>query len=345
MAGETWQVAVAVGVQSAFGTINSTIQALSGSIASSDGIVLGDRESGDGASGITLPQYVRQQRERADVGGSFTPQASSFQRVDVQGMAIAFELKGNGATATPAVGEALPLAGIDALLRMSGLTGASGGSGAEYDYTPSATSTYGTIKLWDGDVAYVFQDCIVETLTLPCTGGEVSVASAAIRVGSLTSVTPGVTFPTLNYTTQASLSAPTMVSAGYSYGVSRDFQSAQIDVSNSVVEIPSGNAVTGLRLSQDQRRFNIDFLTEMDSADTDFDDNEIAKAVAPTADATWRIGTAAGAADTINGVNFAVNNIQQITNKGERAGDVRANRITGYATATSGGGEFTLTFD
>lgn len=345
MAAESWQVAFAVGVQSAFGTINSTISGLSGALDSTDGIVLGDRESGDGESGITLPQYVREQRERADVGGSFTASASSFERVDVSGLSIAFELKGNGGTGSTTPGEAQPLEGIDALLQMSGLAGANGtASTSEYDYTPNASSIYGTIKLWDNDLAYVFKDCIIETLTLPTTGGEVSIAEASIRVGSLVSV--GTTaFPTtLDYGTQASLSAPTLVSAGFAYGMSRDFQSAQVGVSNGIVEIPSGNSTSGIRLTQDVRRFDVDILTEVDSTNSDFDDLEISKTTAPTNDATWRLGSIAGTG-TINGVAIAVNNIQQQTNKGERAGEIRAQRVTGYATGTTAGSEFTLTFD
>ena len=51
-------LAIAVGVQSDFETINDTIRDLAGVIDETDGCVLGDRESGDADSGISSPDLA-----------------------------------------------------------------------------------------------------------------------------------------------------------------------------------------------------------------------------------------------------------------------------------------------
>ena len=76
MADQNWNIGIAIGVQSAFDTINATVRDLSGSLGVSDGIVLGDLESGDAESGITVPDIERIFRAVADVG--FTRNFSTF---------------------------------------------------------------------------------------------------------------------------------------------------------------------------------------------------------------------------------------------------------------------------
>jgi len=343
MPAEQWNVALAAGIQSNFGAPNATILGLGGTLDETDGVILGDRQSGDGQSGITLPNFVREARERADVG--LTKQADSFVRTSVSGLAIAFELKGNGITSTPSSGQAQPDPGIDALLQAAGLNGAAG-TAPVYAYTAATGTKYLTVKLWVGDLSFNFQDCVVETFSIPNTGGEVVIAVANIRVGSIQGApTDGVTFPTIDYGNQASLGAPTLVSAGFNYDQSRDFQSAAVEINNTIEEIAAANQPSGIRLSQDTRRITIDLLTEMDDANSDFDYNNLVATAAPTEDASWQLGSVTSSGNPLNGVLFELNNIQLNDVKYDRAGDRVAVQEQGECTATSAGGEFTLTFN
>jgi hypothetical protein len=344
MAGITWQTGIAVGIQSAFGTVSPTIPGLGTAVDETDGAVLGDRESGDGESGITLPSIVRISRERADLG--FSRQKDSFQRQEGQGLSIAFELKGNGSTTTtPLAGEAKPLPGIDAIMESAGLTGANG-TAPVYEYTPTPNvSNYATIKLWDGDLSFVFQDCIIESLELPQTGGEIVIAVANYRIGQINSI-QAETFPTFTYGTMATLSAPSVVSAGFVHGTSREFQEANININNNIEEIPAGNQISGRRLSQTTRRIDFSGLLDDDVAVPLFDYNNIADTLSNLEDVTWRIGVAAGGTDLVNGVSFDISELQTLDVKADRGGDLRQVQIEGQATSVAAAGdEFKITFD
>jgi hypothetical protein len=99
--------AIAVGVQTALGTINAAIRDLDidgAGVAS--GIVLGDSGSGDGNSGITVPNIEPVLRAGADL--SLTRNLATFVRHQVANLQIDYQVKGNGAASTPTVGEALP---------------------------------------------------------------------------------------------------------------------------------------------------------------------------------------------------------------------------------------------
>ena len=92
MATFTRQLGIAFGPQSAEGTADATIAALSGSLALTDGIVLGDSASGIAESGISHA-FTRRFREKAPVSGSFTVQASDFLEEEIA-LTFAFPLSG-----------------------------------------------------------------------------------------------------------------------------------------------------------------------------------------------------------------------------------------------------------
>jgi hypothetical protein len=110
-------VLLALDVQSAFGTVNATVRDLviTTPLTEADGVVIGDRESGDAESGITLPDFEPIRREVAAVG--YTQNFASFVREAFSGTEIAYHVKGNGATITNPVAEddCKPVKGIDAL--------------------------------------------------------------------------------------------------------------------------------------------------------------------------------------------------------------------------------------
>ena len=362
MADETWAVAVAVGNQTALGTVNATIAALTGSIDSSDGCVLGDGESGDAESGITLPDFVRIARAVADVSGSFTAQASSFQRVDTQNLAITVQLKGNGelTDATPAVGEASILTatatedqfdGIDALWQAAGLIGANGGAAVEYDYTPrvaasSPSTRYVTVMLWVGDLSFALMDCICESAVLEFTPGGTGLCTFNLRVGSVYAAADGVTFPTIDYGSQASLSAPIVQGVANAWSSTRGFRELTVTIDQGIEEIADSNQATGVRLVQGDRTFLLDGAIWVDDGDSDFDYANLSGSSAPTADLSFLVGTASTVEDDVNNAyRIECNNVEHQSVKYNREGTTMVVEFSGAkCTATAVGGEFTLAY-
>lgn len=352
MADETWAIGFAVGVQSAFGTPNATISGLSGSLGVSDGIVLGDAESGDAESGIVTPTIEGFYREVADVSGSFTKSADSFLRADVNSLAITVQLKGNGATATPASGEAQPDAGIDALLQMAGMTGANG-SNADYEYTPTTgTGTiYGTIKLWIADLSLVFTDVLVDSAVLTFEPGDAAVVTFNLNVGThdpSTDFSDGVTFPTFNYGTQASLAAPAIAGVNHTWGSARGFNTLTVTIAQNIETFGDSNvATTGQRQSQTQRLITVDGTIYVDTADSDHEYQNLTGTSAPTDDLSFQVGTANGAgAGTLNAAKVECNNLQSTSIKHNRIGTATVVELSAaQATATTAGGEFKLSYN
>ncbi len=365
MADESWGVALAVGNQTALGTVNATIAALSGSLDSSDGFVLGDGESGDAESGITLPDFVRQARAVADVADSFTKQASSFQRVDTQNLSITIQLKGNGEAtdATPAVGEASILtatnpedqfAGVDALWQAAGLVGANGGANVEYDYTPrigatSPSTRYVTIKLWVGDLSFVLQDCIVDSAVLTFPPGGTALCTFNLRVGSHdpdTQFNDGVTIPTIDYGSQASLSAPIVQGVANAWSTTRGYRELTITINQGIEEIADGNQATGVRLVQGERAITLDGAIWVDAAGSSFDFDNVVGTSAPTADMSFTVGTPSTAEDDVNNaLILECNNLEHQSVKYNREGTTMVTEFTGAkCTATGAGLEFSLIY-
>lgn len=352
MADETFAIGFAVGVQSAFGTPNATIAALSGSLGVSDGIVLGDAESGDAESGIVTPSIEGFYREVADVSGSYTKSADAFLRAEVNSLAITIALKGNGATATPASDEAQPDAGIDALWQMSGLTGATG-SNADYEYTPTTGlgTIYGTVKLWIADLSFVFTDVLVDSAAMAYEPGDAGIATFNLSVGThdpSTDFADGVTFPDFDYGTQTSLAAPVIEGVGHAWGQTRGFNTLTATVAQELETFGDSNVdTTGLRQSQTGRTVTVDGTLYIATADSDFEYQNLVSTTAPTDNMTFQVGTANGAGTgTLNAVKVEVNNLQGTNIKYNRIGTATAVELAGaQATGTTAGSEFKLSYN
>lgn len=310
MADVNFNAAVAIDVQdSGFGTIDATIRDLdlTTGLDSSNGLVLGDYDAGDGRSGIVVPSRVPLIRERPGVGRTRT--APSFRWTDIEGLQIVYPVKGNGAAATPSVGEAVPLMGLHALNQMAGMYGANGGAGAEYDYVPGTAlqQKYGTIKLWVGDTGYVYQDCVVGSRSTVFTPGEPAMRTDSILVGSLVtaSVVTGMTWPTganaPDYTTQASMSAPPVEGAANIWGHTRGFNELTIDYNNNMEKVGDSNVdITGMRyIPGEVEIIASGILYREDTSDDDFEWQQSIYGEAATT-FNFQIGTAAGATDIMN---------------------------------------------
>lgn len=352
MAKKDWRIGIAFGVQTAFGTPNATIAGLSGSLTTANGIVLGHREAGDAESGITVPQFARIELEKPDVAASFTKQFPDLLRHEPQGFALTVPVKGNGVTSTPSAGQALPLAGIDALLRMSGLVGANG-TAPVYNYTPrhagssGGSTVYGTAKLWIDDISFVVSDLLVEKLDLELTPSGLALATFAFTIGTYSPATDrveSVTFPTFNYGTMESLSAPRVVGVGHAWGQTRGFQSMTVSIENEIETFPDSNATTGQGQSQTGRQISLNAEIFVDDANAGYDFDAPERTSAPTDDMTLQVGTIAGAGNTLNAFRLDVNNLHINSVKRNRSGQYLIDELEGFATGTSAGSELTLIF-
>jgi hypothetical protein len=303
MGDQPWAVALAIGVQSALGTINDTIRDLDTGTwtpDSTDGFVLGDKNSGDAESGITIPNFERIVREVAAVSASFTEQADSFLRTAVTNLAISLPTQGNGLDAGAPTASAASLAatlpGRDAIYQCAGLTETVGAAPPDIDYDPRSTAIYATIKLWIGSggtgMSYVFKDCINESLAWVLTPGGNCIETSNFKVGSLDTAAVGTAFPAVAYGTQASMAAPVVESVAFlAFGQTRGFENLTVTCQNTIEEYQDSNiATTGLRQSQTRRQFLVDGTLYVESGDVDAAYTQHVSTSAPTNDLQMQIG-------------------------------------------------------
>lgn len=358
MADQPWAIALSIGVQAAFGTINSTIRDLAGVKNSTDGFVLGDKNSGDAESGITIPNFERIVREVAKVEASFTERADSFLRTAVNGLAISLPTQGNGADAGAPDQDAASLStllpGRDAIYQCAGLNESTGAADPDVDYDPRATAVYATIKLWLGSgatgMSYVFQDCISESLAWAFTPGGNVIETSNFKVGSLALAAVGVTFPTVDYTSQASLAAPVVQGVTFSaFGQARGFENLVVTCQNEITEHQDSSvAITGLRQAQTRRQFLVDGTLYVALADVDAAYIEHINTSPPTNDLTAQIGDpdVGGAETELNAFLFAVNNLEAKDIKyNEEAGALVVELSGCKATGTAAAAEFKLKYN
>lgn len=361
MADESFDgVCFAIDIQdSGFGTPDATIAALSGTIDETDGCILGAKTAGDAESGIVLPTIAPKYRDVAVVSGSYTEQADSFLKALVEGLAITFPLQGNGADAgAPDAGAAIPDLGIWAIWRSLGMLGANGAAAPDYKFTPEYATTYSTIKVWVGDLSYVFSDCLVESASLVFTPGGNGLLTANISVGTHTPSTDfadGVTFPTVTYGKQSSMAAPTIEGVDFTWGAGHPgspasgFETLTININNTVEEYGDSNvATTGVKYSQTKRIITVDGTIYVDTADSDFDYQNAVATSAPTADLSFQVGDpdVGGAETELNAYLVNVNNLQAQSIKHNRLGTSLAVELSGAkATSTTAGTEFMLEYN
>jgi hypothetical protein len=344
-----------------FGNPNSTIQAAGdgGSVTEADGAVLGVGDQGTGNSGITIPNHVREVLDRPDVPGSFTRTPNAFIRSVGEGLQIIFDLKGNGEVVQaggPTLGEAKPALGIDAILQAAGLEGSNEGTGP-YKYKPRSNTQYASVRLFMGEqggngLAYTYQDCIVETLAIPNEGGEATVITASISIGSIID-TVELGLPSFDYGTQATLSPPTNQLADFTYGTARCHQTFGVTITNTIEEFSCSNAANGKRLDQSERSIDFAGSIMMESTNTDFEWTELIGN--PTTSITWqygagdphpnRDGAATSENDVYNRIAYSCGGAQLDSVNYDRAGSKTTVEVEGHCTSIVAGGEFTLQYE
>ena len=342
---------VAFGTQSAYGTINATTRDLTGALATANGIVLGDAEAGQGETGIDFDQE-RNEKPLAAVTGSFTKQAGSFLRI-VPSLQIAVPLAGpRNNAANPVVDGDMSLAtnwpGLDALLRAAGLVGAAWGGGVGFQFLPASAIPL-TAKVWVGGSAadafassYVLQDCFAD-LDIQFTPGGIAVALFKIG-GTRQGRNAGVTLPTFAYGTQASVSPPTVQNAAFTWGMARGFEDLKVSIVNGLQVFKDSNVPGGEVTRQSAREISIAGTIYSDSTDQDYEDTNLDASVAPTADASFTVGTAAVALGAVNAYYLALNNFQLTKNSARKIGTELARAVEGYCSGASANSEFELRF-
>ncbi len=353
MADETFHgVALAIGVQSGFGSVNSTIKALSGALVVGDGIILGDKSAGSAETGIQLPNHSSFVREVAQVAASFTQQADDFLRELVDGLSITFPLKGNGADAgAPDEDAALPDAGIDAFWGCAGLVGATGAADPDYKYTPRASAEYHTVHLWHGDLDFILMDCLIETAQIKLSTGAAALITGNIKVGAVESRNDGVAFPTFTWGAQASLAAPVVAGVNFTaFGQVRGFEGdLDINIANAIEEFGDSNvATTGIRQAQSNRIITLDGRLYQNTSDSSAEYDALVATTAPTADITLQLGDpdVGGAETELNAALISVNNVQAKDIQFDESGEASMVELSGAkATGTTAGSEFMLEYN
>lgn len=351
MADQAYEIGMAVGVQADIDTISATIPGLGGALDETDGIVLGDPQSGDFESGITAPSFVREQREQSDVEGGMRSRAGTFLRVDAQGLEITWAVKGNGVTSTGAAGEAKPDPGIDALHEMGGLVGANG-AGEIYEYTTRVNVStggvvrYGTVKLWVGDLSWVLKSCTLSGLKFVMQPSGIILATAAIEVGNVETFADGVAFPTFDYGNQETLKPNTVENVTTSWGNVRGWESLEFEIANELVRSQDSARTGGLRTVGAGREVNVTARLYVDSADSDFEYQQLIATVNPTNDFGFQLGTAAGGSGTINALLVDIRDVEVQSMKPTPEGDVLIADIAGRGTSPVGGNsELLITYN
>ena len=337
----TRQIAVAVGTQATLGTMDPTIGALAGSLTEANGIVLGDPSEGEGESGVSY-NFARESSEKADVSGSFTPQASDFLSEDLEEFSIAIPLKGVG-TATPTLdSHYTPAPGIVALWRSLGLFGAAWSGGNGWIFTPGASLPI-SARLWDSGLAWNIKDVFARRCTIKLTPGEVAVA--VFDLAGVVDAFASAAFPSFNYGAQGSLSAPAVKGVGHNWGISaalRGFTEGQLTIDAETEEIPDSNSATGKRDRQTGRAITFEGTILADSGNASFERAELVRTTAPTELQTFTIGNAGGS--VANALRFRLLTPELTKLSPRRIGSSLGWNVALRAVSPNANGEFELIY-
>ncbi len=317
-------IALAILPQTAQGTINATIAGLTTSVNTAQGLVLGVGTTGEGNSGIELPEHTREGLALARIGKG--RQADTFIRESASGLKITFPLGGARNTASnPTVDADFDLSqsavfpGFDAILKATGLTGAGWTGGAGWDYVASGGVTYATVCIWAGGFKITYLDVLVSKLTFKTPPGEIGTVEAEF-------VTPSVygfaaqSLATITQGNQAT-ACPVVQGVGFAYGNTRPFESLEVALAPTTEESPDSNAANGKRSRQTAFDVDVKGMIYAATADADAERDTLISTSAPTTDATFQVGSATSAAGVANSYAFNLNNMTVRKTKMRKLGD------------------------
>lgn len=322
-----------------------------------DGAVQGDPGSGAGGSGISFA-LAKAYTDKAVQTGSFSRDFANFVAREVSTFQFVLPLKGNGSTAgtPPVAANFTPDLGIIALLRAAGLTGAA--SGSLWRYTPLATNLV-TAAVYNGNTAAanglraIIRDLEATGVTFDFTPGDVATATFDLA-GVLDSVDESGTWGAapFAYGNQATLSAPPVRSAAFTWGPSTPdaravgFSELSIAIDNQSEDVPSSNAASGLIKRQTGRLITVTGVLDAAAAEILYELTQLAEtSIANAKPLTFTIGTPAGNGAICNAYRFTVPTPELVSlEKVDPLGASEAWSFEMIARASAANGEFQLDF-
>jgi hypothetical protein len=291
MAKYDFEAAVAFATQTAEGTFDPTLDAITTTLTASDGLILGASGNGVGDTGIDFG-LGRSSTDASPFSGSFTRAISSFLKAEVPTFTFAFPFVGNRAdAATPVVdADCTPMPGFDALLEGVGMVGIASVTTPTvgWSYTFGSPFPISCLLHISGN-RFELLDCRC-TLSINFTAGEIPVATATIAVGSIKDHSAAAVPTTLTYdvagvTAQSSVSAPSVVSVAHDWQDTRGFQTLTLDIAPNIEDIPDSNTSTGITKEASDRTTTISgTMFEDDTADKIMGYTQITAAAVGTLD-------------------------------------------------------------
>src|SRR3972149_5087923 len=247
MAKFAFEVAVGFLPQVAEGTYNPTLDGITTSWATSGGLMLGDPESGIGESGLSLT-VGRSKRDKAFLAGSFPRSLSDFLKAEVPSFEFAFPFCGSRVTApgAPADADAILHPGLGAPVQAAGVAGP---PRRPRDRRATPATKYPPAGL--------------------------AIATATVAVGSVLAPTLAALPTTLNYTTQASVSAPVVQAVANAWQETRGFEELTLSIEPAFEEFPDSNAPAGVVKEASDREVKISGRLFSDDAATNYDLTQI----------------------------------------------------------------------
>ena len=254
MAKFDFEVAVAFAKQVDDTTYNAGLDAITTTLVASDGLVLGDPDSGVRETGLSLT-LGRSKKDKAFVGASFTRSLSDFLKAEVRTFSFSTVFCGNRGTAStpPVDADATPIAGIDALLSGCGLVGAADGGGVGWLYEFGSPEPISALIYYFGNRLELLS-CRT-ACSISFTPGSVPILNATVEVGSVKEHSvPGYGVPaTLTYGDQQSVSAPVIETVAHTWREARGFSEATLNITPTFEEIGDSNATDGIVKEQSNR--------------------------------------------------------------------------------------------
>jgi hypothetical protein len=295
-------VAVAFGEQEAEGSYNDALDAITTSLSYAEtpgadamtaGLVLGDADAGVRQSGLTLT-LGRKKKDSAFLGATFTRSISSFLAAEVPTFTFALPFVGNRATVSgaPADADAIPIAGLDALLQGAGLVGVAWASGVGHQYTFGSPFPISSLIYISG-MRLELMDCRCQ-LSIEFPYGAIPILTATIEVGSIKDQSVAAIPTTLTFGEQSSVSAPTCKLMGNQWQDTRGFQTGTLTIAPEITEIGDVNAATGIVKEQTDREvtFEADLFSD-DTVDEGYEYSQLIEATQGNLDPlSFLVGTA-----------------------------------------------------
>lgn len=349
MAEKTFGAAIGFLNQTGYGVYKDTLNDITTSWPASNGLVLGDPGSGIGESWLSL-SLNRVSLERPDFSGSYTKQVSSFQRTEVGSFTFTFPFCGNRADVsdpTPLDAEFLPIAGMDAMLKGTGLQPSNHPSVAGKRYEPRAIAGIVPISalLFISGNRYQCQDCFVSSLAIDYTPGQIALATATVEVGSVTWTADDVP-ATLTYGEQATVSAPMVATSAFISGTARSYNQLTLTTGLELERVPDSNSATGERLRPTGRFTNVSGTMRVEtSVSDDFDRLQLeADDLATVVSMSWRVGNAAAAGTPALKHELILDNMNFQSSAPDKSGNVAVTNVEAKGVRGGSSDEIRLDF-